>query len=286
MAESLRQDESASSPTLDLGSDVEGSESEDESVSDQSGETEAVEKLPKLSTVLRATRDDMSSLAQVSLLIRQPGYERRYIHTTRTDDLDPSARIFADLDYRHVKEKFRSWNPRRSNHRDNELSVGPDQTPDDPQEFSKDQLALIKRLAKANTKRREQLLYWSRHPDRVDRPFDVSQKTVATAVPGAQKSTAAAETAKTPPEARSDATKTVQTRNTFSIGIGSDPNATSVASVVSSKTYEKSILQHGRSNQVPSLPLAKTEQQNTSFMCPYCYEELSESKMRRRREWK
>ena len=55
----------------------------------------------------------MASLLQISLLIRQPGYERKYLHSTGTTNTRSTVAGFADCDLLHVVEKLRSWRQTR-----------------------------------------------------------------------------------------------------------------------------------------------------------------------------
>jgi hypothetical protein len=48
----------------------------------------------------------MASLLQISLLIRQPGYERRYLHSTGITDTSSTVTKLADFDLIHVAEKL------------------------------------------------------------------------------------------------------------------------------------------------------------------------------------
>lgn len=239
----------------------------------------------------------MASLLQISLLIRQPGYERKYLHSTGIIDTSSTVASFADSDLIHVAEKLRSWRQTRKVLDSEEASraansMGGMETLED---FSHDQAALVQRLAKANTRRREQLRYWAKYPDRANDFTGETTIGVHTGVAGLtrEKPGVGSEILKSKATALQSInlvdgpyriSESIKTRDTFSTRIESDVYGRSTASRFSQVQYEKSIMGSKRTNQVPRIPRIATEA--TSFECPCCHGRISVSRMRRREEWK
>ena len=237
---------------------------------------------------MRQLNQAMASLQQISLLIRQPGYERKDLHSTGKTDTSSTVASFADSDLVHVAEKLRSWRQTRKivNSEEASSAAVSIHTPDNLGDFSKDQIVLIQRLAKANTRRREQLRYWSKHPESANDfvgaimtgPNGGSKQKVASKISGSKTSALqSVGMADGMPES-------IKTRDTFSTRMESDVNGRSSASNNSQMQYEKSIIGNKRTNQVPRIPQVATDA--AFFECPYCHGKISVKRMRRREDWK
>ncbi|KAJ4305027.1 hypothetical protein N0V90_000556 [Kalmusia sp. IMI 367209] len=124
--------------------------------------------------------EDIRSLFQVSLMIARPGFGRRYVHSTKQDDWDSRLAHYVDFDLRHVMEKILDWRQSRL-HEDVEPIATPEllQQRDTPGDVPGPHGDLVRRLARANTKRRGQFLYWSKHPDQAPTVEDIEGPTKA-----------------------------------------------------------------------------------------------------------
>jgi hypothetical protein len=239
----------------------------------------------------------MASLLQISLLIRQPGYERKYLHSTGITDTSSTVASFANSDLIHVAEKLRSWRQTRKVLDSEEASrtADPMRGMETLEDLSHNQAALVQRLAKANTRRREQLRYWVKYPDRAN---DFTGETVIGANTGVSgltrnKQDVGSEILKSKAMALQSIdlvdgpyrmSESIKTRDTFSTCIESDVYGRLTASRNSQVQYAKSIMGNKRTNQVPRIPHIATGA--TSFECPCCHGRISVSRMRRREEWK
>lgn len=309
--------------------DSDSDESSESSDSERSSEGEVAEDRshdPRSSALLRIyrqIREDIDTLYQVSLLIKRPGYARQYIHSTGTHAWDPRIEHFVDFDIRHVCEKIYDWEKKEPFNQE-EPSRGKEplkrdefrkqeQSPDNDNSHKKGEIVatvevieerarlnnesslqrtLTMRLAKANTRRREQLLYWSSHPDQLPITSDMHETLAPVLAEDAQIRTFVP---MLPPqqdisspsgqndfqEEISEAPKSTVTRNTFSTAILSEPPNTHQAPRT---IYAETVLGKQRSNRVPDPPIVSLKQD--TFICPYCHLELSAIQMRDRQEWK
>ena len=232
-------------------------------------------KLPKLSVVFRHMTEDINSLYQMSLLLSHPGFTRRYLHSTGENEYDPRVASYANYDLRHIEEKLREWNlPRKQIDRNVAPKILEQRAAEDNM-FSKEHKIIAQRLARANTKRREQLLYWSLHPDRPSAVVCLSEDT------------------DTPPnaaipldsaDAESRAPRSTMTKESFSTVAASDLCGTQSTAGPARTIYVESIAGNKRSNRVPNIPVDAKE--SSSFDCPYCHTTLESAKMQTRNEWK
>jgi hypothetical protein len=239
----------------------------------------------------------MASLLQISLLIRQPGYERKYLHSTGTTNTSSTVARFADCDLIHVAEKLRSWRQTRKILDSEEASRAVESLGgmEGLEDFPHTQAALVQRLAKANTRRREQLRYWVKYPDKANDLTGEIMIGIHTGVAGLTRNKPDVGSEILNPKAIAlqsidmidgpyRMSESIKTRDTFSTRIESDVYGRLTASRISQVQYEKSIMGNKRTNQVPRIPRIATEA--TSFECPCCHGRISVSRMRRREEWK
>ncbi|KAK2766116.1 Checkpoint kinase 2 [Arachnomyces sp. PD_36] len=266
------------------GEDSESSSEEDES---DNVETPHI-KSPKLSVIFRHIAEDINSLYQMSLLISRPGFNRRYLRSAGKDDYDPRIAPYAYYDLRHISEKIRQWNQSPKCINDSELQA--------PSEILEHEAAaentlleehrfLTQRLAKANTKRREQLLYWSLHPDKPPAVFDnilpnhTLEEKLKPPARHKEASPARAQVDTEPQESRSTMTK-----KSFSTVVASDILGTQSTVGPPRTTYAESAVGNKMSNRVPDIP--DDARTRLSFECPYCHTTLGSEKMLKRSEWK
>jgi len=90
-------------------------------------------------------------------MIVRPGFSRQYIHSTRQNHWDSAVAHFVDWDIRYIEEKLMSWRT---------PELGTENDPIVTQEVIASRCEItgpvkwfVQRLAKANTRRREQLCY-------------------------------------------------------------------------------------------------------------------------------
>jgi len=135
--------------------------------------------------MVRQITEQIRSLYNLSALLRRPTMSSKYIRSERKDqalirDLDtdviPLHEAYSTIDKRHVAEKMRQWRGPRGG----ADCVGAEERAADVKQFLSEQASLAglqkecceyedivwlhQRLSKANTKRREQLEYWVKHP--------------------------------------------------------------------------------------------------------------------------
>jgi hypothetical protein len=287
------------------GRNSDGSETDESTDSDQDNdECEPWERRPgthrKFATICRYMNGDIDSLYQVSVLIKRPGFNRRYLHSTGKVEFDSRIAHYAEYDVRHVVEKLRQWEQQKKliPHPDSEVDVSEQDPPPYHvalEDFSDKRGDLIRRLATANTKRREQLSYWSRHPDQ---PYtgvlgETTRVPLAPLTSDVEAHEDRAEVHGNPGSAgsphfqlaaTSEGQRSAMTKNTFTIAALSDALDAPDRSGLTRTIYSESTVGNKRSNRVPDVPRAALD--NETFTCPYCLANLMSKRMRNRNEWK
>ena len=221
-------------------------------------------------------------------MLSRPGFERRYLHSTGNREFDPRVQFYADFDLSHIQEKLHEWTNQRKTQRKKINKDEPvastilsDGRVAEPVFQSPSEETLGRRLAKANTKRREQLLYWSRHPDvRPDSPQLSDRLKIQSAIPRNH-------VAELPPshkgDAESHAPTTSTTLRTFSKVPASDAFYMQTKDGHTRTEYKKSKFGRKTSNRVPDLPVIWRKD---SVDCPFCHIGLKSLQMKKRDEWK
>jgi hypothetical protein len=244
----------------------------------------------KLRTVLRCISDDISSLFQVSLMIKRPEYSRRYLHSTSNANFSPTIASYLEIDARYVANRLQEWK------RATETISKKEEPAATPEvialrrlgEGSSYEQELTRRLASANTRRREQFLYWSTHPDVSLQEFIVQSNQslekhstgYATANNDTQEAMAQLELTDHHYRGRkSTATKDISTTVNLS-----DVFRVATSAGSARTTYTGSMTGNKKPNQVPDLP--KDALQKDAFECPYCHAHLESMMMRSRSQWK
>lgn len=229
-------------------------------------------------------------------MLSRPGFERIYLHSTGNREFDPRVQYYADFDLSHIQEKLHEWtsqwkNQRKIINKDEPVALGtlPSEHVVEPNFSPSSDETLVKRLAKANTKRREQLLYWSGHPDV---PSDAPQVSNQIEKPEIPRNVSAEPTPSSTQmvtlvehngEEESDAPPPAMTLRTFSKVPASDTYETQTKDGHTRTEYKKSIFGSKSSNRVPNPPVMG---QKGSFECPFCRIELKSVQMRNRDAWK
>jgi hypothetical protein len=222
---------------------------------------------PLVSVIISQIR----SLYEISTLLRRPAIPDKYIRSaSKYQSTDVSH--FASWDQAHVAAKITQWTLDKDKNFEE---------PFDPDSF------LCLRLAGGNTRRREQLKYWQKHPERpssnitpLPLPFKPQQREnrgaqmhypamSALFVDSAPRSTAASKI-------------TVQSFSTVAQSVLQD-NATNSGRP---KTIYAPSGHGGTSapSRVPDFPKAPSK--SLTCACPYCFAELNVSAMSDRQLWK
>ena len=201
-------------------------------------------------------------LYKLSALLRRPVVRDKYIRSVSKDE---TVYFFAEWDCGHVKSKFPNANE-----------------------------VLVKWLGLANTRRRQQLKYWDRHPQ--NEPEDVL--LAPRRYPGTVGMQTAKPASNAGPEERQHTGVVVApkihaqrlgvpsklTKQSFSTVAESTLNDNETFSGRSRTTYEPSFQGHEYRLRTPDVPKAPFG--TTHFNCPYCYKTLEVKSMRQRRLWK
>ncbi|KAJ4146174.1 hypothetical protein NW754_001638 [Fusarium falciforme] len=255
-------------------------------------------RMPKIRLLVQQITDQIRSLYDLSSLLRRPRIADKYIrsvssksHTAASDTL-PLMVSFSKLDESHAIEKILQW--RGLTKSGQSLSCENEPPAEERHSLATDEVGNIlwycQRLARANTRRREQLRYWADHPYVSTQDKDTSSQTLPVLVKppvkaseikeelGSQASTLKLPSVKFPP---AGPTSTVS-KQSFSTAAASDVHDTKT-NARPRTVYAPTNVGQGRSNAVPGPP--KTDGKAT-FPCPYCGITLDSSEMQRRQSWK
>jgi hypothetical protein len=211
------------------------------------------------------------SLYEISTLLRRPAIPDKYI---RSESKDQRMEVshFATWDQAHVAAKITQW------------TFDEDKTFEEP--FDADSL-LCSRLAAGNTRRREQLKYWQKHPERPSSnisPPLLPPKPQQSENRGAQirHPSVSAPLMNSAPRSTDASKITVQSFSTVAQSILKDN--------VTNSGRPKTIYApsgHGGTqgpSRVPDVPEASSE--SPTFACPCCFAELNVNAMSDRQLWK
>jgi hypothetical protein len=222
---------------------------------------------PLVSVVISQIR----SLYETSTLLRRPAIPDKYIRSASKDQsMDVSH--FASWDQAHVAAKITQWTLDKDENFEE---------PFDPDNF------LCLRLAGGNTRRREQLKYWQKHPERPSSnisPPPLPSKPHQLENRGAQMHypSISAPFVNSAPRSTAASKITVQSFSTVAQSVLQD-NATNSGRP---KTIYAPSGHGGTSapSRVPDVPKAPLE--SPTFACPYCFAELNVNAMSDRQLWK
>ncbi|PVI03053.1 hypothetical protein DM02DRAFT_558808, partial [Periconia macrospinosa] len=143
-------------------------------------------------------------------------------------------------------------------------------------------------------RRREQLTYWSKHPDQAPTTAPISKPTVTVQNVNtyvAEKTDNMPELrieeftpSELPPDRESQGPRSTMTRNTFSTVVVSDVFGPRTVAGPARTIYAESTVGNKRSNRVPDVPSSAFKHE--VFECPYCHLTLTSRTMQNRLEWK
>jgi len=281
-------------------------------------------KTPKISALMSQVYTQVDLLYHLALLLRRPAIVGRYIKSA-TKGAEKSC--FAPHDYNHVQQKFRCW---RSVAEPSLEETEPAQCTDFSQQPSETSLAapnsqetpqveearsesdlesrrrmeseeksydLICRLARANTRRREQLNYWAAYPVRsaIDSEGSPVEKK-----PSAKRLPAHDSAQRSPSRAGEDAmTKAQSLKKHDAKSLISTPttlvshSTAAVSRIDGARTqagppptiYAETVVGTGlRSTRVPDPPDPGLG--NSQFECPFCHMNLETVLIKDRASWK
>ncbi|KAK0710658.1 WD40-repeat-containing domain protein [Lasiosphaeris hirsuta] len=283
------------------------SDSEDSStVSDDRDDSFNVSKTGRqtatIAVVMSYIYDQVRLLYHLGMLLRRPALTGRYIKSSAKDG---KLSAFAQYDYSHVVEKFRHWQRTAdsdfkggtSNQElEEEQAVGEsDLHARMDVESAQESYSLMQRLAKANTRRREQLTYWAAHHSR---PGVSTGKTAnresPLAKPQANPAAAQQEVAATGDNAPMAASiGKLEVKSVLSTPTAHSLSTAAVSGIDGAQTqgarprtlYEETVVAAGqRSTRVPDVPISNPD--DALFECPFCHMSLESVLMKDRQSWK
>jgi hypothetical protein len=226
----------------------------------------------RLRRILSDIKDDIDSLFQVSLLVKRPGSDRSYLRSTGKSDFDSRIAHHFNSDVSHVTEKIMQWNQPDNLANDQQPVATPEfiALRKSEKKVSGHQQELVRRLASANTRRREQLLYWFRHPDQPPPEFAVHEVL--------------GEVREVRMEVDSQGQASTAAKDAFTIAAASDVyRATRMAGTTRTE-YSESTTGTNNSSRVADVP--KVAFENNVFECPFCHAMLDSNEMQSRTQWK
>lgn len=237
----------------------------------------------RISVAISHTRESIQTLYRLGSLLRRPGLSGRYLHSEQARATEDAT---YNYDLSHVRQKIHQW-LHDGNHRvavgvEGELAVSEEIISQRLEEKETPIYLLCKRLAAANTRRREQFRYWSQHPYHPDTPFgqentqlteilhqENKRRPVHVAVRGAFQQGEGT----TPSESSVvKSVTTIPTVQTFSSVTKSAIFETDTESGPPRTIYAETVVGDRVSTRVPDLPAAA--QRGEPFECPYCHMNL------------
>ncbi|KAM0346235.1 hypothetical protein ACHAPU_005661 [Fusarium lateritium] len=306
-----RQLERALDIAVDSGGESSGDESSDhsEDLSDFSDESDASNeptrtrsKTHRMSLLLNHAYEQIQLLYHLEALLRRPRLSGRYLRST--GDREPA--LMERYDFRHIEEKYRHWKASFQSESEQDIhtqleglhlgigdidksQVKVPQRLEDELAVSQDELrlreafqeqdkayTLISRLARANTRRREQMQYWEKHPfcDNTGDSASVARKrTRLPILPfGLGK------------EPKASSLKSTPTARSFSTVSKSAVDETRTKSGRARTVYAASETGGRQSTRVPDIP--KASYKDKQVECPYCHAMLESVSLMNRMYWK
>lgn len=263
-------------PARDADQDSVSSVSDSDCSTDNEGEPQC-RKIPKIRLFLNQIKEQIRSLYEISSLLRRPTVTDKFIHSKKADleastlpgldNIDLSA-AFQSFDSDHILEKMRRWRSFGASPKRDHLSEEGAALVGNVFSFQEmeDVGWFCRRLAKANTRRREQLGYWEDHPYNL-KPTVTDDSLNETALK------------------RSDPNEkpmSVLSKQSFSTVALSDVHDTRT-NIRPRTVYAPTVIGQDRAISVPWIP--KTRDDEMTFPCPYCGMTL-ESRGMTRQLWK
>lgn len=258
--------------------------------------------MPKIRLLVQQTLEQISSLYDMSALLRRPRIADKYIRSVNSrshiatlskPDHLPLSVGFRRSDETHVVEKVLQWRGLTKSARGIELTVeGVAPTEQGLTKYSvEDILWFCQRLAAANTRRREQFQYWTDHPydstkdntnaARLATP-NLAESRVEKIEEKQEQQNRAPTFQPSSPDVSRGGPRSAVSKQSFSTAAVSDIYDTKT-NVRPRTVYAPTAIGQGRSNCVPDPPKIEI---GTTFPCPYCGTTLESSEMQNRHSWK
>jgi hypothetical protein len=257
-------------------------------------------RVPKISVLMDHVFEQIQLLYNLSILLNRPGLSGRYLRSTSENEKGSELAHFAEFDYKHIREKLQQWKCNFKFIPDEEGKEEAVTTTEDLKErrtmkpSALDQTEILcHRLAKANTRRRQQLKYWIHHPDRSD--VVRSRGLNSDVIPEPRRALGNIKSA-----ANKSEMSTIKAKEQETVMGSQDPRSTaskqSFSTVAASDVFDKETKTRTRtiyaqstvgnkpSNRVPEVP--KATKTCPTFRCPYCNLMLESKVMAERVSWK
>ncbi|RWA09194.1 hypothetical protein EKO27_g5903 [Xylaria grammica] len=236
-------------------------------------------KMPKICLYFQQIVEQIGSLHEISSLLRRPTVTNKFIRSTNlgleattlqgsgTIDLNSAFGIF---DNSHILEKVTQWRGLGKSLQsvvfsDEAVALVSD-TLDYPE--VRDIRWFCQRLARANTRRREQLQYWKTHPYDPAQVMTSANSIVNVHVAQVEDSRSQVSTLKpSNPHVSHEGPKSIVSKQSFSTVAVSDVQDAGT-NVRPRTVYAPTVTGKDRPISIPRPP--KTKDGETNFPCPYC----------------
>ncbi|KAI1822191.1 hypothetical protein F4861DRAFT_410031 [Xylaria intraflava] len=277
----------------------------DSDYSTDDGDEPQHHRIPKIRLLVRQIADQIRSLHDISSLLRRPTVSDKFIRSKKADPKAATLQepdrfypdgIFGIFDYNHIFEKVLQWRGLNKSLQNVDFSIedgAPVGNALNNQQIE-DIGWLCQRLARANTKRREQLQYWKSHPYESKQSFTGiepdSEIDLDILVRGItpvkrqkdEESRSQVSTIKPPdPHVLHEGPKSILSKQSFSTVAFSDVHDTGT-NIRARTIYAPTAIGQDRAISVPGPPKMD---QDTNFRCPYCGMSLG-SEYSKRQLWK
>ncbi|KAH7174588.1 uncharacterized protein B0J16DRAFT_348844 [Fusarium flagelliforme] len=294
--------ETKSKSGSDSGSDSEYSSGSSEDSHASTERLTTKQRPPKITFLMAHIQEQIKLLYHFDALLRRPRLSGRYLKSTNENR---QVSLIEKYDYAHVEEKHRQWvTSFKSSENESESEGQPENIPsqspraqayktwEDEPIVSQDVLQsrengqkkddshnIISRLARANTRRREQLRYWERHPFSKDIEESASVTNKEPGIPLRGVDLSRDMGLETPISLTS-----VPTVQSFSTVAKSVIDETKTISGRPRTVYTASVVGGRQSARVPDIPKAAFEEDQVE--CPFCHVMLDSATIQSRMSWK
>lgn len=247
-------------------------------------------RIPLIQFLAGQIHDQIQSLYYLSVTMRRPAVVNDCLGSTNKMTAWPLYSFFEEHDLKHVVAKIMQWKGLTKT----AVTDAPDEEPAAPIDISltspleqlpTDMRILAKRLANANTKRREQLDYWNHHPDVSDVSHNDNINEGSIAEHSAQRLTdQSGKTLTRGPQHSKPISGTGYSdmENTTRLSVTGPHDRTESGQGMT--IYEPSVAGSTPSACVPDVP--QSAHSKPHFGCPYCHQTLKSEPMMARQNWK
>lgn len=255
----------------------------------------------KIAVLMTHIQEQIKLLYHLDALLRRPRLSGRYLKSTNENR---QVSLKEKYDYAHIEEKHRQWIKLFKSENETE-NKGPSEdlpsrspttqvyeTWDGEPIVSQDILearekcqekddshGTISRLARANTRRREQLRYWERHPFSKDIEEVASVTNKEPRIPSR-----GLNLSRDMGAGRAKSLTSVPTAQSFSTVARSAIDETNTISGRPRTVYAASVVTGRQSARVPDIPKAAFREDQVE--CPFCHAMLDSATIKSRMSWK